>query len=81
MHGNVYHDGPDGWGRLGADNRFTPGKPVAGLENERKTLERAFDCERAVDSFERRGGFRAGGDGRIATNIAVWRSPTNARLN
>jgi hypothetical protein len=58
--GNVYRESDYGWERFGSDNRFSPILPTADLERERSAMERAFEREAAVSSFERNGGFKIG---------------------
>lgn len=58
--GNVYRaDDVGGWQKLAADNRFVTSQPAAGLEAERSALERAYQREKALNAFQRSGGFGA----------------------
>jgi hypothetical protein len=59
--GNVYRNSGEGWQKLGADNRFARSQPAAGLDRESLGQARGFEREAAVNSFQRHGGFNAGG--------------------
>lgn len=59
--GNVYRNTGEGWEKMGADNRFTPSQPTAGLDSERMARGRGLEREAAVNNFQRNGGFKSGG--------------------